>query len=123
MSLIRWQFCVNLVSIFQKLCVVGKDNIQFIPFVCAFYAFESPLFYNHHNYENNVTGIPSAMGNCQSDPRGRTLFALTHNKALCFIVNCFPSCLFPSIIGGSHIKNPTQLYHFDMNTFKPNFLW
>ncbi len=61
------------------------------------------------------------MGTCQSDPLGGTLFALTHFKALCFIVNRFPSCLFLSIIDNSHIKNPTQLYHFDMNTFKPNF--
>jgi hypothetical protein len=36
--------------------------MQFIPFVRAFYAFESPLFYNHCNHENNVTIILFAMG-------------------------------------------------------------
>jgi hypothetical protein len=36
--------------------------MRFIPFVRAFYAFESPLFYNHHNRENDVTIIPFAMG-------------------------------------------------------------
>ncbi len=55
----------NLVSrgvIFQKLCVVGGDIIQIIPFVHAFYAFEFPLFYNHHNCEGDVVIIPYAMG-------------------------------------------------------------
>jgi hypothetical protein len=46
--------------IFQKLYVTCGDTIQLIPFVCALYTFESPLFYNHH--ENNVTIIPFAMG-------------------------------------------------------------
>jgi hypothetical protein len=48
--------------IFQKLCAVGGNLIQFIPFVHAFYAFESPLFYNHHNCEGNIIIIPSIMG-------------------------------------------------------------
>jgi hypothetical protein len=30
--------------IFQKLCVVGGNIIQFIPFVRAFYAFDLPYF-------------------------------------------------------------------------------
>jgi hypothetical protein len=68
----------NLVSkwvIFQKLHVGGGDIIQLIPFVRAFYAFECPLFYNHHNYEIDVTIIPFAMGTRQGDPFwGGTIF-------------------------------------------------
>ncbi len=30
-----------------------KQN-KFIPIIRAFYAFESPLFYNHHNCEDNI---------------------------------------------------------------------
>jgi hypothetical protein len=48
--------------IFQKLYVTGGDIMQFIPFVCAFYVFESPLFYNHYNHEGDVIVIPFAMG-------------------------------------------------------------
>jgi hypothetical protein len=48
--------------IFQKLYVAGGDIMQLIPFVHAFYAFESPLFYNHRNHEGDITVIPSAMG-------------------------------------------------------------
>jgi hypothetical protein len=36
--------------------------MQLIPFVRAFYAFEFPLFYNHHNREGDVIVIPFAMG-------------------------------------------------------------
>jgi hypothetical protein len=53
---------------FQKLCVVGGDIIQFIPFVRAFYAFKFLLFYYHRNSEGDVTIIPSAMGTRQGDP-------------------------------------------------------
>jgi hypothetical protein len=35
--------------------------MQLVPFVCAFYAFESPLFYNHHNHESDVTVVPFNM--------------------------------------------------------------
>ncbi len=38
-------------AIFQELHATGGDIIQFIPFVCAFYAYESPLFYCHRNCE------------------------------------------------------------------------
>jgi hypothetical protein len=56
--------------IFQELRVATGDIIQLIPFVHAFYAFESPLFYGHHNHECDVTIIPSTMGTCQNDPLG-----------------------------------------------------
>ncbi len=49
--------------------------MQLIPFVCAFYAFEFPMFYSHHNCEGDVTVIPSAMGTHQGDPLGGALFA------------------------------------------------
>jgi len=35
--------------------------MQFIPFVHAFYAFEYPLFYSHHNHEGDVTIISFTM--------------------------------------------------------------
>ncbi len=47
--------------IFQKVHTT-RGNMQLIPFVCAFYAIESPLFHSHLNRENNVIIIPSAMG-------------------------------------------------------------
>jgi hypothetical protein len=48
----------NLVSrgvIFQELYATCGDIIQIIPFVRAFYAFKSPLFYSHCNHEGDVT--------------------------------------------------------------------
>ncbi len=102
--------------IFQELRVIGGDIIQHIPFVHAFYAFESPLFYTHHNCESNIMVIPSTMETCQGDPLGGALFALAHFKALCF--NHFPSCLSPSIADDNHIiapPRPPQLYHLHMN--------
>ncbi len=56
--------------IFQECRATSGDIIQLIPFVHAFYAFESPLFYNHHNHEGDVTIIPFAMGTRQGDPLG-----------------------------------------------------
>jgi hypothetical protein len=85
----------NLVSrrvIFQELHVVGGDVIQLIPFVYAFYAFESPLFYSHYNHDGNVMVIPSTMGTHQINPFGRALFALTHFKVLFSTIGHFPSC-------------------------------
>jgi hypothetical protein len=61
--------------IFQELYVACGDIIQHIPFVHAFYAFVSPLFYTHHNRESNVMVIPSAMETHQGDPLGGALFA------------------------------------------------
>jgi len=62
--------------IFQELQVASGNIMQLIPFVHAFYAFEFPLFYNHHNCDDNVVVIPSAMGTHQGDPLGKALFAL-----------------------------------------------
>jgi len=64
--------------IFQKLHGGSGDVMQLIPFVHAFYAFEFPLFYNHHNHKGDVTIIPFTMGTHQGDPSGRALFTLTH---------------------------------------------
>jgi hypothetical protein len=72
--------------IFQELLVAGGNIIQLFPFVCALYAFDFPMFHNHHNHENNVTIIPSTMETHQGDLLGKTLLALAHFKALCFIV-------------------------------------
>jgi len=47
--------------IFQELHAASGDIIQLIPFVRVFYVFESPLFYNHHNHENDVISIPFAI--------------------------------------------------------------
>jgi hypothetical protein len=59
--------------IFQEFRVVGRDITQLIPFVCATYAFEFPLFYKHHNHESDVTIIPFAMGIHHGDPLGGTI--------------------------------------------------
>jgi len=77
--------------------------MELIPFVRAFYAFESPLFYSHYNHEGDVIIIPSTMGTCQGDPLGGTLFTLTHFTALHFTISHFPSYLFTSIIDNIHI--------------------
>jgi len=102
----------NLVSrgaIFQELCVTSGDIIQLILFVRAFYAFESPLFYSHHNCDGDVIVIPSIMGTCQGDPLGGALFALIDLKKLYFTFNHFPSYLFPSIIDDIHIIDPLSI--------------
>jgi hypothetical protein len=94
---------------FQEFRVACEDIIQFIPFVCAFYAFEFPLFYNHHNREGDVTFIPFAMGTHQGDPLGKALFTLAHFKALCSITNHLSSYLFPSIVDDIHIIGPPSI--------------
>ncbi len=103
--------------IFQKLHVVGGD-IQFIPFVRAFYTFEFLLFYSHRNCDVNVTIIPSTMGICQGDHLGRVIFSLTHLKALSSIVSHFPSCLFPSIVNETHIIGPPSIVSFTYEHFQ-----
>jgi hypothetical protein len=95
--------------IFQELRVIGGNIIQFIPFVRAFYAFESPLFYNHHNHEGNIIVIPSIMGTRQGGPLGRALFILAHFRALCSITNHFPSYVFSSIVDDTHIISPPSI--------------
>jgi hypothetical protein len=108
--------------IFQELHVASGDIVQLIPFVHAFYAFEFPLFYSHHNREGDVIVILSAMGTHQDDALGKTLFALAHFKALCSIASHFPSCLFPSIADNTHIIGPLLLYHLYMNIYRSNFM-
>jgi hypothetical protein len=108
--------------IFQEFGVTCGDTIQFIPFVYASYAFESPLFYNHHNHEGDVTIIPSAMGTHQSDPLRGALFALTHFRALHSTFSHFPFSLFPSIANDTHIIGPPQLYHLHMKNSRLNFV-
>ncbi len=95
--------------IFQEFHVRGGDIIQIIPFVCAFYAFESPLFYNHHNCEGVVEVIPYAMGLHQGDPLGGALFALTHLRALHYIISFSYFCLFPSITDDIDIIGPLSM--------------
>jgi hypothetical protein len=106
--------------IFQKLHVKGGDIIQLIPFVHAFYTFESPLFYSHNNDDDDVIVIPSTMGTHQGDPLGRALFALTHFRALHFIVSHFPSYLFRSITNDIHIIGGAPLYHLHMSICRLN---
>jgi hypothetical protein len=98
--------------IFQKFRAMGGDIIQLIPFVCAFYAFEFPLFYSHCNCEGDVIIIPFAMGTRQGDLLEKTLFTLAHFRALHFIVSHFPSCLFPSIANNIHIIGPPSIVSF-----------
>jgi hypothetical protein len=83
--------------------------------LCLFYAFEFPLFYNHHKHEGDVTFIPFAMGTHQGDLLGRALFALAHFKALCSITSHFPSCLFPSIVDDIHIIGPPSIIYMNIS--------
>jgi len=106
---------------FQEFRVACGDIIQLIPFVRAFYAFEFPLFYNHHNCEGDVTFIPFAMGTYQGDPLGGALFALVHFRALCSIVSHFPSCLFPFIVDDIHIICPPSIVSSIHEHFKIEF--
>jgi hypothetical protein len=103
--------------IFQELHVVGGDIIQLIPFVNAFNAFKSPLFYNHHNRDGDVTIIPSAMGTHEGDPFGGALFVLIHRRALPFTTSHFPFCLFPSITINIHIIGPFSIVSFTYEHF------
>ncbi len=80
--------------------------MQCIPFIHAFYAFESPLFYSRRNCESDVIVITFAMGTNQGDPLGKALFELAFFRALCFITSHFLSCLFPSIVNDTHIISP-----------------
>ncbi len=82
---------------------------QVIPFVCAFYAYECHLFYNHYNHDGNVIVIPFVMRTCQGDLLGRELFALVHLGALHFTTNHFLYCLFPSIVDHIHIIGPLSI--------------
>jgi hypothetical protein len=107
--------------IFQELCAASKDIIQLIPFVHAFYAFKSILFYNHYNHEGDVTIIPSTMGTCQSDPLGGALFALAHFRVLCSTTSHFPSCLFPSIANDIHIIGPPSIVSSTYEHFQTKF--
>jgi len=109
--------------IFQKLRVASGNIIQLIPFVHAFYAFESPMFYSHHNCESDVIVIPSAMGTHQGDPLGRALFTLAHFKALHSTINYFLSCLFPSIVDDIHIIGPLSIVSFAHEHFQIKLLW
>ncbi len=92
--------------------------MQLIPFVPALYAFESPLFYSHHNHVGDVLVIFSTMGTREGDLLGRALFALTHFRALCFTTNHFLSCLFPSIVDDIHIIGPPSIVSFTYEHFQ-----
>jgi hypothetical protein len=107
--------------IFQKLCTIGGDTIQFIPFNHAFYALKSPLFYNHHNCGDDVTIIPSTMRTCQGDPLGRALFVLTHFKALHSTSSHFLFYLFPSIVNNIHIISSSSIVSFAYEHFQTKF--
>jgi len=96
--------------IFQELRVVGGDIMQLIPFVYAFYAFKSPLFYSHYSHDGDVMVIPSTMGIHQTNILRRALFTLTHLRVLHFTIGRFPSYLFPSIANDTHIINPPPLF-------------
>ncbi len=80
--------------------------MQLISFVCAFYAFGSPMFYSHCNHEGNVTIIPFTMGTHQGHPLGGALFVVAHSRALHSITSHFLSYLFPSIVNDIHTIGP-----------------
>jgi hypothetical protein len=104
--------------VFQELHVIGGDIIQPIPFVCAFYALKSPLFYSHYNCESDVIVIPFAMEIRQGDFLGGTLFVLAHFTALHSTISHFPSFLFPSIVDDTHIIGPPSIVSFVYEHFQ-----
>jgi hypothetical protein len=104
--------------IFQELCAIGGDIIQFIPFVRAIYAFEFPLFYNHHNCEDDVTIIPSTMGTYHGAPWGGALFVVGNFRALSSIASHFPFYLFLSIANDTHIIGPPSIVSFAYEHFQ-----
>jgi len=128
-SLVRHRKCFNSVSkkvIFQKLRATCGDIVQLIPFVHAFYAFKSPLFYNHHNHEGDVIVIHTAMETYHGDPLGGALFTLAHFKVLHSITNHFLSYLFPSIANDTHIIGPHSIVsstyeHFQIELHAKSF--
>ncbi len=86
------------------------------------YAFESPLFYNHLNHENDVTIIPFAMGIRQSDPfGGMGLFILAYFRALHSIANHFPYFLFSSVANDTHIIGPPSIVSSIYKHFQTKF--
>jgi hypothetical protein len=107
--------------IFQELCAANEDIIQFIPFVYAFYTFEYLMFYSHHNRDDNVLIIPSIIGTCQNDLFKKALFALTHFKALHFLINNFPSCSFPFITNDTHIIGAPSIVSSEYEHFETKF--
>ncbi len=92
--------------------------MQLIPYV---YAFEFSFFLSNCNCESNVKVILSTTGTHEGDPLGYALFVLTHLKVLCFIINRFLSCLFPSIIDDNHIINPLSIVSFIYEHSQTNF--
>jgi len=58
------------------------------------------------------------MGTHQGDPLGGALFALVHFRALCFTINHFPFCLFPSITNDIHIIGPPSIVSFTYEHFE-----
>jgi hypothetical protein len=108
--------------IFQKLCAINGDIIQLIPFVHAFYAFESPMFYIHRNHEGEVMIIPCTMETHQNDPLKSALFTLTHFATLHSTASHFPSCLFPYIVDDIHIIGPPSIISFAYEHSKLNYM-
>jgi hypothetical protein len=107
--------------IFQELCVTSGDIIQLIPFVCAFYAFESPLFYSHRNCDGDVIMIPFAMGIHQCDHLGGALFVLACFMKLHSTTKHFPFYLSPSNINNTHIIAPFSIVSFAYEHFQIEF--
>ncbi len=105
--------------IFQEFPIVGGDIIQLIPFVNAFYAFESPSFYSHHNHDGDVTIIPSTMETRQGDPLGGALFVLIHLRALPSTTSHFSSCFHPLQLTFISLA-PLPVYPWHMNIFRFN---
>jgi hypothetical protein len=95
--------------------------MQLIPFVCAFYAFESPLFYSHYNREGDVIVNPFAMGTHGGDLVGGAPFTVAHFRALHSAISHFPSCIFPSIIVDTHIINLPFIVSFAYKHFQTEF--
>jgi hypothetical protein len=82
------------------------------PLFMHFMLLNPHFFYGHHNLEGDVKIIPFVMGIYQGNPLGGAFFTLAHFMALCFIINCFLSYLFPSIVDVIHIISPPSIVSF-----------
>jgi hypothetical protein len=67
---------------FQELCIANGDVVQLIPCVYTFYVFESPLFYNNHNHESDITMIPNLIMGTHQATLWEVHYSLSHTLKL-----------------------------------------
>ncbi len=88
---------ISCKAIFQEFQATWNQLSQLFPFVCVFYALESPLFFSHHSLLRDLFILLSSIGMHQVDPFVKPFIALAHFHVLCCFLKVFPSCFFPSL--------------------------